>query len=75
MYMKDWIAEIDDFAERYGKGILVGPGTVSHNSALAKAEAEYEKYRKRTVNELTPAEKDYLATIKGAQKKLEKKKK
>lgn len=44
MYMKDWVTEIDGFAERYGKGILVGPGTVSHNSALAKAEAEYEKY-------------------------------
>jgi hypothetical protein len=22
MYMKDWVAELDDFAQRYGKGIL-----------------------------------------------------
>jgi len=71
-YMKDWIVELDDFASRYGKGVLPGAGSVSHKDALEKAEAEYEKYRKRTIEELTPAERDYLASIKDAQKKLEK---
>ncbi len=36
MYMKDWLGELDDFAKRYGKGLLPGPGTVSHRTALAK---------------------------------------
>jgi hypothetical protein len=70
MYMKDWVAELDDFAGRYGKGVLTGAGTVSHDDALKKAEAEYEKYRKRTIEELTPAERDYLSSIRDIQKKL-----
>jgi hypothetical protein len=75
MYMKDWILELDDFAKRYGKGILPGAGTVSHQVALAKAEAEYAKYRQRTIDDPTPAEHDYLASIKDTQKKLEDKSK
>ena len=75
MYMWDWVAELDDFAKRYGKGILPGAGLVSHQAALAKAEAEYEKYCKRTIDELSPAERDFLAVIKDTQKKLESKSK
>ncbi|MCL2216025.1 MAG: virulence RhuM family protein [Defluviitaleaceae bacterium] len=70
MHMKDWTAELDDFAKRYGKGVLPGPGTVSHKAALAKAEVEYKKYRQQIIKELTPVERDYLASIKNAQKKL-----
>jgi hypothetical protein len=73
MYMKDWIAELDDFAERYGKGILAGAGTVSHKAALEKAEREYERYRREMEEELSSTEKDYLASIKDAQNKLENK--
>ena len=73
MYMKDWVAELDDFAERYGKGVLAGPGTVSHQAAMEKAEAEYTKYRKKTKDDLTPVEREYLASIKEVQKKLEEK--
>jgi len=72
MYMRDWMVELDDFATRYGKGILPNAGTAScHQAALEKASAEYEKYRQRTIGELSPAERDFLANIKGAQKKLE----
>jgi hypothetical protein len=71
MYMKDWVIELNDFAKRYGKGVLQGAGTVSHKDALEKAEAEYEKYRQKTIEELSPAERDYLASIKDTQKKLE----
>jgi hypothetical protein len=69
--MKDWIAELDEFARRYGKGVLENAGAVSHEAALQKARAEYEKYRRKTVGELTPAEQDFLGGIKSAQKKLE----
>ena len=71
MYMKDWVAELDDFGQRYGKGILPGAGTVSHQAAMTKAEAEYAKYRQKTKDDLTPVERDYLASIKDVQKKLE----
>jgi hypothetical protein len=71
MYMKDWVAELDDFARRYGKGVLTGSGTVSHKIALQKAEQEYEKYRRKTADELSKVERDFLETIKQTQKKLE----
>ncbi|MDR1230422.1 MAG: virulence RhuM family protein [Spirochaetaceae bacterium] len=71
MYMRDWVAELDDFANRYGKGILPDGGTVSHQAALEKANAEYEKYRKRMIAEHSSAERDFLANIKDTQKKLE----
>ena len=71
MYMKDWLFELDDFAIRYGKGVLDNAGTVSHEAAVEIAEAEYEKYRLKTANELSPVERDFLAEIKATQKKLE----
>jgi len=71
MYMKDWVKEIDDFAHRYGKGILQNAGTVSNQAALEKANTEYEKYRFRTLIEPSPVEREYIAGIKDAQKKLE----
>ncbi len=71
MYMRDWIVELDDFSKRYGKGMLSSAGTVSHQEALAKAEAEYKKYRQKTVGDLSPAERDFLISIKETQKRLE----
>jgi len=71
MYMRDCVVELDDFAKRYGKGILLNAGVVSHQVALEKANAEYEKYRQKTLDELSFVERDFLANIKAAQKKLE----
>jgi hypothetical protein len=71
MYMKDWIIELDDFTERYGQGVLENAGTVSHESALKIAQTEYEKYRQKTLDELSHAERDFLTSIKTTQKKLE----
>lgn len=70
MYMKDWIVEIDDFAKRYGQGILSSAGSVSHQQALEKAEREYQKYRQLTVDELSQAERDYIDSIKTMQKQI-----
>lgn len=70
MYMHDWLPQVDDFAERYGKGILQNSGTVSRQAAIEKAAEEYKKYRKRIADLPTPAERDYLESIKEAQKKL-----
>lgn len=70
MYMRDWVAELDDFARRYGKGILPDAGAISHRAALEKANAEYEKYRHKTRDYLSPVERAFLANIKDAQKRL-----
>ena len=71
MYMKDWIAELDDFATRYGKGVLPGPGKVSHQQAVEHAESEYDDYLRRIADEPSPAELDYLDIIKATQKRIE----
>jgi len=71
MYMKDWLPQVDDFAQRYGKGILNNAGTVSRQAAIEKAAEEYKKYRKRIADLPSRAERDYLENIKQAQKRLE----
>ena len=75
MYMRDWLAELDKFTKDYAEGSLVGTGRVSHEAAIAKAEAEYQKYKQKTIDELSPVEQEYFKTIKNTQKKLEGKKK
>jgi hypothetical protein len=45
MTMRDWIAKLDDFLKLSGRELLEHAGKVTHEAALAKAEAEYEKYR------------------------------
>ena len=71
MYMKDWIAELDDFAERYGNGVLVGAGSISHERALEKASREYDAYRSRIEGELTTIDRDYFAELQRERKQLE----
>ncbi len=70
MRMVDWVAELDKFAEMYGKGVLPDAGKISHNEAMERAEKEYRKYQVKT---LSPVEKDYLETIRTVQKKVKKK--
>lgn len=70
IYMRDWLPQVDDFAERYGKGALKNAGLVSHEAAIEKAAAEYKKYSKRMEDLPSAVERDYLAAVKQAQKKL-----
>ena len=72
MYMHDWITELDDFATRYGQGVLPGPGSVSHDDAVQHATNEYEEYLKHLASEPSPAELDYLEAITAAQRQIEK---
>ncbi len=75
MYMKDWVVEIDDFAQRYGQGVLIGSGSVSNKQAIIKAEKEYEKYKKLEDKLLSPVEKEYIDALKKTQKQIETSKK
>ena len=69
-YMRDWIIELDDFAKRYGKGALSDAGSVSSLEAIEKAEKEYAKYKQRIIDDPSPVELEYLASVKATQKKV-----
>ena len=70
MYMNDWIERLDDFVKMTGKTILQNAGSVSHQQALKKACAEYEKYKEQTKNELSEAEKHFIKQIETTAKEL-----
>nr|WP_296557492.1 virulence RhuM family protein [uncultured Acetobacterium sp.] len=74
MYMKDWIAKLDDFIKMSGSELLSNAGKISHDQAKFKAELEYEKYRDRTKTELSQVEKDFIESLKDTQQKIEGKK-
>ncbi|HCC83819.1 TPA: cell filamentation protein Fic [Candidatus Uhrbacteria bacterium] len=68
MRMVDWIAELDKFAENFGKGALKDAGSISHERAVDKATSEYRKYQAKT---LSPVEEAYLESIKEVQRIVE----
>jgi len=70
--MKDWIERLDDFIMMSGSELLDHAGKISHDQAKLKAELEYERYKVRSKNELTRAERDFLEHLKKTQKQLEK---
>lgn len=70
MYMKDWIAILDDFLRISRKDILTHAGKISAQLAKAKADAEYDKFKERTKNELTPVEIHFIEQFEREQKKL-----
>lgn len=74
MYMRDWIAKLDDFLKLSGRDILRHAGKISHDKALEKAHAEYERYRKELLNAPSPVERQFLEAIKDI-KQIEKKRK
>jgi hypothetical protein len=56
MHMRDWIAKLDDFLSLSEHEILTHAGKVSHEAALAKTEAEYEKFRALEAAKPSPVE-------------------
>ena len=70
MYMKDWIAILDDFLRISRKDILTHAGRVSAQLAKAKANAEFDKFKERTKNDLSAVEIHFLEQFEREQKKL-----
>src|SRR3989344_3022060 len=70
MYMKDWITQLDKLIAVFDKKVLTEAGSISHNDALKKAEAEYKKNQEHALSEV---ENVYLDTIKTVQKAVEEK--
>lgn len=73
MKMRDWLVQIDAFLTMTRSEVLNSAGTVSQIEAQTKAEAEYIKYKNKSIDELTAVERDFLLSLKQTQKKLENK--
>lgn len=63
MYMQDWIAKLDDFLRLSERDLLDHAGKVSHAAALAKAEAEYERFRLSEAERPSRVERDFDAAV------------
>lgn len=70
MYMKDWIEKLDDFLKMTDNEILTHAGTISSIDAKKKAELEYEKYKAKTINELSTVEKHFIESIEKTESKI-----
>lgn len=74
MYMKDWIAKLDDFIRFNERELLTHAGKVSHQQAMDNAHTEHDRYRALMVNEPSPVERHFVEAVQ-AVKKLETKNK
>ena len=70
MYMKDWINILDDFLRISRKDILTHAGKISAKLAKEKANQEYDKFKERTKNNLSPVEIHFLENFEREQKRL-----
>jgi len=76
MYMKDWMAKLDDFLKLSNKQILTHAGKITHEAAVTKAEGEYDKYMALKGPEVTLVEQHFeegLKEVKLIEKKRRKK--
>ena len=70
--MKDWLETIDDYLKMTRRDILKTKGAVTHKQALEKAHSEYEKYKKKQEDTLSPVEQAFIESI-GKLRKIEEK--
>lgn len=63
MYMRDWISKLDDFLRLSERDILTHAGSISHETAIERAEAEFEQYRMRQLCEPEQVEKDFEQAV------------
>ena len=74
MYMTDWITKLDEFIKISGNDILDHLGSISHEQALQKAGAEYEKFKEQAKNELSQVEIHFVKHLETSAKQLNSKK-
>jgi len=60
MTMQDWIDRLQQFLTMTGRELLTHSGTISHDTAMAKAHDEYEKFRLRQLEEPTEVERHFV---------------
>lgn len=70
MYMNDWITRLDDFVKMTGNDVLKDTGKISHQQAINKANAEYEKHKHMIKNEVSEVEKHFVLQIENLAKQV-----
>ena len=70
MYMKDWIQKLDGFLQLSGKELLTHAGTISAEVAKLKANTEYDKFKARSLEKLSPVEIHFIENFENERKKL-----
>ncbi|MFN8428413.1 MAG: virulence RhuM family protein [Spirosomataceae bacterium] len=70
MYMKDWIEVLDGFISMSRQDVLTHAGNISAKIAQHRALIEYEVYRSKAEDELSEVEKQFIASIEQASKKI-----
>lgn len=63
MYMRDWLARMDDFLRLGGRDILSHAGRISQEQAVRKAEQEYDKYHRAELAKPSKVELDFYAAV------------
>lgn len=58
--MRDWIERMNQFLTMTGRELLAHAGKISHEQALQKAHAEYDKYKAQLLTQPTEVEKDFI---------------
>lgn len=72
MYMKDWIRKLDDFLKLSGKELLTHAGRISAELAKQKANDEYDRFKERTLEQLSPVEMHFIESFERERKRLKK---
>lgn len=70
MYMRDWIQKLDDFLKLSGKELLNHAGSISAEVAKLKADTEYNKFKERSLEKLSPVEIHFIENFEKERKKL-----
>ena len=70
MYMKDWVARLDDYLRMTDSEVLQNAGKVSHALAEQKAKEEYQKYKQLHSGELSRVEQAFLESVEATAKRL-----
>ena len=72
MYMNDWIIKLDDFLKLSGKELLTHAGAISSEVAKLKANSEYNKFKERSLERLSPVEIHFIENFEKEGKRLKK---
>lgn len=64
VFLRDWQERLDDFLRFNERGVLDGPGSISHTAAEAHAHREYEQFQdRRRIEAEAEAERRHLEEI------------
>lgn len=75
MHMADWVKKLDGFLVLNERDILDHAGRISHDMAMTKTEAEYEKYKLLGAASPRPVDTDFEQAVKQLPSALPKRRK